>query len=613
MVDTRDHYNGDITIPLVNVENQPEMNVLMPFLVSDGIEGTAMRAAGPMPTVHTPALNAGKTTGKESEAYADIRRRAFYARWHQSQLPLLLGRAYRQLCGYGTNAFVVVPDPDTMAAKIEFRDALGAYPALRSSEEIRPPEDIGFVYGRSPGWICMKYPIARDIVNGWQNDHPEEQLWDVVEWIDETDIVIGLLGPRSLYAQDMDSPVATGVMPVAAGLELKRIPNKAGVCSAVVPRRVTLDRIAGQLEKIIPMEEWSAKLMALDFVAAERYVFPDMVVIGAEGRTPTQVNGGGWRDGRTGDVNLLANVTSVQQLQGSPGPMTQQTLDRIERNARVSGGISPYFGNETTGSLRTGRAIDALGSYAVDPRIAELQLIMEFALTAVNKLICATEKGYFGQSKYTVFSGWPSDRGLVNYTPNVHFETDENAVSYTFPGSDISQITVAVTQLNGAKLMSRATARDKHPFIEDATMENRLVTEEGIDDAMLVALEQGIASGQVSWTAVASIKQKISSGQPWPDAIVAVNLEEQQKQQAAAQAQAQAAQGGGPGGPGENLAAPGGTGVDSQPGLGGGPAPVASIPPPGQGTLNLAAMTRALHAGTRGPSGLAATGPPPGG
>ena len=46
MVNTRDHYNGDITIPLVNVDGQPEMNVLMPYLVADGIEGTAMRAAG---------------------------------------------------------------------------------------------------------------------------------------------------------------------------------------------------------------------------------------------------------------------------------------------------------------------------------------------------------------------------------------------------------------------------------------------------------------------------------------------------------------------------------------------------------------------------------------
>jgi hypothetical protein len=120
---------------------------------------------------------------------------------------------------------------------------------------------------------------------------------------------------------------------------------------------------------------------------------------------------------------------------------------------------------------------------------------------------------------------------------------------------------------------------------------------------MLVALEQGIASGQVSWMAVAALKQKIRGGMPWPDAILEVQQEEQQRQQQQAEAQAQAAQQAAPGG------APGGgpadmqMGAASQPGLGGGPAPVASVPPPQQGVLNVASMVRALHAGTRGPAG----------
>jgi hypothetical protein len=601
MIDTRDHYNGDVTIPLVNVQNQPEMNVLMPHMVANGIEGLAMRAAGPMPSIHVPALDAMKQTGVKSVEYAARRRRAYYARWHRSHLPLILSRAFRQLIGYGTFGVVVTPDFELGGARIEFRDALGAYPSLRAAEDLREPENVGFVYGRSPDWITATFPEATQMVTAWQRRKPEEQLWDLVEWIDDTQVCIGLLGPRSMYATNLTSPAITGTTPEETGMLLRRWDNRAGMTTAVIPRRVTLDRIAGQMEKIIPMEEWSAKLMALDFVAAERFVFPDMVVIGDEGRTPTIVGGGGWRDGRTGDVNLLQNVKQVQNLQGSPGPMTTQTLDRIERAASISGGVSPYFGGETTGSLRTGRAIDALGGYSVDPRIAEVQLIMQYALETVNRQICAIEKGYFGDQKFTVFSGWPSDRGHVEFVPNTIFESDENAVTYSFPGSDVSQITVAVSQLNGAKLMSRHTARAKHPMIEDADMEDRLIVEEGVDDAMLVAWQQAIAQGQVAWEDVAAYKDLLAAGTPWATAIITVNeaAKQRQAEQAAQQAQQMAAaqQAAGGGQPGLQQ------GAAAQPGLGGGPQPLPSVPPPGQGTLNVASMVRALHAGTRGPGG----------
>lgn len=582
MVETKNFYNGDVIIPLIDADGSPNMEVLMPHLVAEGIDGNAMRAAGPMPTIHVPALNQLKEKGIRSQEYAAIRRRVMYARWHESRLPLILGRAYRQLVGYGTFGMVVVPNFDSGGARIEFRDALGAYPALRAPEDVREPENVGFVYGKSPEWIRRAYPAAGEIVGDWQKTNPTEELWDLVEWIDEGHVVIGLLGPRSLYASD-----AGGGGSPFSGMELKRWENKSEMVPAIVPRRVTLDRIAGQMEKIIPMEQWAAKLMALDMVAAERYVFPDLVVLADENRTPQLINGS-WRDGRTGQPNLLQNVRAVQQLQGAPGPMTQQSMDRLERNARISGGVSPFLGGETTGSLRTGRAIDALGGFAIDPRIAELQTIMQYGLETINKAVCAVEKGYFTEQHYTVFSGWPSDRGQVEYTPGIHFETHVNTVSYPFPGTDVSEVTVAIAQLAGANLMSRRTARDKHPFIEDAEMEERLVVQEGVEDATLAAWAQKISQGEVSMSAVAHFFQLLHGGMLWPDAIFATEAAEQERQaqQAAAMQQAQA-----------NPAL--GMGAAAQPGLGGGPAPVAAIPPPQQGLVNVAAMSRALAAGQR--------------
>lgn len=592
MVSVRDHYNGDITVPLVNVDGQPEVNVLMPFMVADGIDAVAMRAAGPSPNIHIPALDPFKETGKRSLEYAHTRRRALYAAWDRSFLPLSLRRAFRQLVGYGTFAFVVTPDHERECAVVEFRDALSTYPEYRAPEDIRQPENVGFVYGKSPEWISSRYPKARPIVEGWQSKQPNETMWDMVEWIDDEDIVIGVLAPRSLYNQDTNVPSIVGTLPTPTGIEVARWPNRAGMVPVVVPRRVTMDRLQGQMEKILPIEEWSAKLMALDYVATERHVFPDMVVLGEDNRTPQLVNGGGWRDGRTGEANMLQGVKAVQQLQASPGPLTNAMLDRLERNARISGGVSPFFSGEQNAQMRTGRGVDALGGFSVDPRIQEVQQIMGYGLQVVNKAIIAVEKGYWPSKKYAVFSGWSSDIGLVEYTPEIHFETDDNAVSYTFPGSDISQITVGLTQMLGTKLMSRHTARAKHPFIEDADLEERLIVMDSVDDAMILSFSQAVAQGQMAWQDLAAFRQTMTSGKvAWPDAIIQVH-EAAQARQAQQAAQMQAAQAGGPGGEA-------GMGPDVQPGLGGGPVPVSSIPPPQQGLLNVASLVRATSAGPR--------------
>jgi hypothetical protein len=140
--------------------------------------------------------------------------------------------------------------------------------------------------------------------------------------------------------------------------------------------------------------------------------------------------------------------------------------------------------------------------------------------------------------------------------------------------------------------MSRHTARDRHPFIEDAENEERLIVQEAVDDATLVAWEQQIASGQVDWQSIAEFRKKLAAGMSWPDAILEVNIETQQRQAAAAQQQA-AAQAAGP-------QAAIGAGPSAQPGLGGGPQTTPSQPPPGQGVVNVASMTRALAAGARG-------------
>ena len=580
MVSVRDHVNADVTVPIPQLTGEPTFEMLAPQLVADGIEFNALRAGGPMPNASFPSL----TQTDKSRNYADIRQRAVYASWHQSQLPILLYRAFRQLVGYGTCAFKVVPDFERAkkgrgGAKVEIADPLTAYPELRAAEDIRPPSNVGFVNGKAPDWIVSHYPEARELIYGHQRKSAEnETLWDMVEWIDEDQIVVGILGPRSLYMQAPSSLTPSDGRDDlhAGGMQLRRWDNHAGMVPVAIPRRVTLDRIAGQLDSIIPLQEWMGKIMALEVAAAEKGVLPDTVAIGEPDRQP-QLVGGQWHDGRTGKINLLQNVRAIQQLQAGPSPQSTLILDRLERNARISGGISAFGGGETPSSLRTGRAIDAMSGFSVDPRIQEIQTIMAYSLQAVNQGIIAVEKGYWPKRKFVAFSGWPADRGLVEYTPEKHFESDENVVTYTFPGSDVSEITVGVSQLVASDLMSRHTGRDKHPHIDDPEGEERRIREERISTAISMAYQQKLIEGTLDIEAAVDYLDFTQQGMTEVEAWRRVQAAAQERQ--AAQQQQMAMPTGGP---------------EEQPGVNAPP----SMAPPSDGQQNLQAMIQAISAGT---------------
>jgi hypothetical protein len=315
-------------------------------------------------------------------------------------------------------------------------------------------------------------------------------------------------------------------------MRLRWWPNRAYCPVAAVPRRITLDRIAGQMQAITGMTDWLDRLMALQVYAAEKGVVPDMYAVGEEGTTPSIV-GGEWKDGRTGQMNLITGVKQVGQLVSTAGPMTQGVMNMVERAARGSSGTIPMFGGENPNSLRTGQALVQMGSFSVDPRIKEVQDILAAQIERViNPAILETEKGYWPAKKYTVFSGWPSDTGHVEYTPEKHFESKENVVAYAFPGLDLTQISVAVLQLTGGEMMSRRTGRRKHPAIDDAELEEREITLEQLRAVQRGAFQQRVASGEVPEIDLARVIQLYATGLEFEDAVMQAD-EEARKRQAA--------------------------------------------------------------------------------
>lgn len=577
MIEVRDRYNGDYVIPLPSVKGQPEMDAPVPRLIADGVDGLAMAASSVRPIISVPALDATKDRGVRSLEYANIRRRALYGAWHSSHLMHLLRRLYRQHGAYGSFSTVVVPDFKNKRARIEMRDSLTAYPEPRTAEDIRRPENAAFIFGRSGHWLAQAYPEFSERVKklGLMDD-----IWDLVEWIDEDHVVIGVLGPRT---PGFHHRIREGEFSV----ELRRWPNRAGRCTATTMWRVTLDRVMGQMTSIIGTTDLMSKMMALDVLAAEKAIFPDRFVIGQDGRPP-QLLSGEWKDGRTGKTNILADVSQLGELQSSPGPLTHPVLDRLESAARQSGAIHPFFSGQQPGSnLRTGRAIDNFQAFSIEPRIQEMQETMAEALSMMNEAILEVEKGYWGSKKFHVFSGWPSDLGYVDYEPNTHFEGTDNVVSYAYPGTDAQGAAVTTAQMVGAGMMSRHTGMVRHPFVEDADSERRIIVEESLEQAVLVSVQQAAAQGSLPVIDLARIKTLVKQGLSIEEAVAKADEEARERQttQAPPAEEGQvAAPATAPG-----LAEPG-VGAESPPGE----APPTVEPPP-QGLQNLRQLLVSLR------------------
>lgn len=575
---TKDKYNGDAVTLLPGVKGEPEMVPPIAQIVTDAVDFLAHRSSGPKPTLSTPSLD---QADEAANRRASDRRTAFYASWYENALAeVLLRRAYRHYYGYGTFAMVAMPDPE-LGVRVELRDPLATYPEMRTPDDIHCPLNVGFVYGRSPEWIAKRYPETRAMMiksGSWG------RMWDMVEWIDEDDVVVGILGPRFEYG-NTNYGYDRGLQ---NHMELRRWPNRAGFVPAAIPRRVTLDRVMGQVWAAVGQQTHLERFTALEITAAEKYVFPDMVVVGRDGRTPMLVSGQ-WKDGRSGEANFIQDG-DVKLLNAAPGVLTMPTLDRIQENAMKTAGLVPQSYAQSYGSLRTGRAIDTMGSYAVDPRIQEGQEIVARHLSVLNEGIAAVFKGYFPRKRFKKFSGWPGHGGHVEFTPSEVFDTAANVVSYPFPGSDVSEISVAVSQLVSTRLISRTTGRHKHPWIENPDFEDELIVKEQMEDAVLQAHIQGMMGGQIPIIdGINALEAYMKSG----DLLTAFReADDAARQRQAAQAP--------PPGPGQAIAPEQAPGL-AQPGMGAETIDqqLPTQGPPPQAIQNGAQLIRALRAGTQ--------------
>jgi hypothetical protein len=580
MREIKEAYEGDVIIPLPELDkaNKPAVANLL----NQGLEQISLRISSTMPDVFYPPTRPGIEI---SEKRARVRRLANIAWWQQNHLRVKMRRRARWLVGYGAAPVLIRPDEKQQLPVWHLRDPLTAFPAPSIDADDMNPPDCIFSYSRSMSWLKANYPDATQSIY-----RPEDSTGDtnlkLIEYVDGEETVLICVAPRRpLYPTDRERALPSWV-------ELERIENRLeGICPVVIPGRVGLDRRMSQFEGLLGMYMIQARLAALEVIAVEKGIFPDTYLVSRQNEIAAFVSGP--FDGRSGRVNVIKGG-DIKEVVTNPGFQTNPAIDRLERAQRLTAGIPAEFGGESTTNVRTGRRGDSILSAVIDFPIQEAHELFSEALQIENRIAIRIEKQFFDTPK-SYYLSMPGAKGRVDYTPGTHFDSDVNFVSYSQAGVDLNNLIIGTGQRIGVGTMSKRTAQELDPLIDDPEIEHDRVVSEALEQAMLQGLQQQAVQGALAPVDIARIMALVKSDEL--DLAAAV-----QKAQAEAQTrQASSGPSGSPTGPVDQGA------PEAQPGLGVGPQGAAqpSVEPPPASLANLGQLLQGLHNTSRMPQGTA--------
>lgn len=568
--------NNEVTVPLAEVDENRKATVVNLF--PSGLDALATRCASVPPDQVWAPLRDGF---QASEDRARDRRKAGLAWWDQNNIGLLERRWFRFLFGYGCAAFTLSPVGSNPMDKRDIphwrvRNPMSTFPAPCDDEGEMEPSDAIFSCRRTRAWLTANYGAQMALLRGGsRNQARPDDMFDVLEYMDADEFVLVACGHND-SANSGGLWTAGGYMTAGPSVVLERTVNRAEVPLVVVAGRITLDRLQGALDHMIPGYHRAARLNALNELAIGRGIYPEQWVVAHPGdpQSPEIIT---YANGMTGEIGEIAHGT-IMTL-GNPPAAAQaadMAIDRLERSQRLAAGLPAELGGESATNIRTARrGAEVLGS-AIDMPIQEAQEIRMAAAEAELRRGVAIMTGWFGDTKTSFYV--PRNGKLpkiLDYTPNETFETDDVVVKYSAPGTDVNGQMILIGQGINTGLFSEQTAREMSSFVEDPILERDRVEIEGIRRALLTSLENAATQGQLSPDQIALIaKIKWATHDELEDVVIEAHKQSQEQQ--AAQAQLQ------PGAPG------------TQPGLGAGGPPPGGPPSPFQGPQTSPALAQIM-------------------
>ena len=522
----RDNYNGDVVIPLPEMDRSEESSVAN--IIANGLDQTAMRIASTLPSIYYPPLRDGI---KDSTDKARTRRLANQGWWDVNDMGLKLRLRSRKLIGYAASPVSLRPDLKNGCAKWQLRDPLTCFPSTPDDATDMTPENCIFSYQRTRSWIKVNYPeqltllsikkVARNRFDSSGEDATEspDDKFTILEYQDSEVTVLCILAMDSNFPNQMGLPF----------IELERTRNRTGMTLVVTPGRLNLDKPRGAYDDLVGMNLAMAKLQAFELIFAGKSVFPDRYLVS---RANEQARfSSGPHPSSSGMVNIVEGG-QVENSVMSTGYSGTQMIDRLERNMRVTGGIAAEMGGESQTNVRTGKRGDSIMSAVIDFPVQEAQEILETSLEHENRRAVAIAKTYFGNEKKSFYiTSGPNTKTVVDYVAKEVFENDNNIVSYPQSGADANGLVTGGGQRVAMGTLSKRSFMELDPTISDPEREWEMIEQEQIQSAILAGFTQQLTAGAVPIADGARVFQLIATTKvSLQDAIVQVHNEAQARQ-----------------------------------------------------------------------------------
>jgi len=556
-------YNGEVAVPLHEL-NASEHS-LVGNLVVQGVDAMAQRINSIQPTPEYASIRPGIRIRDED---ADKRKSVNLSWWDKNSMRSKLARRARHYTGHGLTATVIRPNSEWEAPMWHLRSPLEAYPAELVNDDDVAPCDVIFCYRRKYGWLKTNHPLVAMDFYVRERTTSKTEI-EILEYVDAWGTV--------LIARNIAEPTwggnTTRKVRILENVEY----DYGGIIPATVLGRVTLGgKIQGQFNQMVPMYRMQAKIAALEVAAIQKGIFSKVWFVSGNGQEPTIVQ---WPDPYNDKPGLVTDAQMQQEVMSTPYQAGQMRSD-LEYAQRMTARIPSEQGGQGATNVRTGMRGAQILSQTVDFPVQEAQDDLCRALEHENRAAIAVQKYHFGTKSLSFYVGGNKLKGRGTYTPNDLFDTDEHKVQYANLGQDVNSAGITIMQLTGSELMSKTTARRKHPLIEDAEFEEDMIQVEGLKAAVLADIQTRATSPDPA--------AKIPTG----DLIKLLKLVETDKkdlaeawdqvQMEAQERQAQQAPQGDPA---------------TQPGMEmpGSGAEMAPIPEPGPGIDNLASMFNRLR------------------
>lgn len=528
-------YNGTADIPLPDLEQNAMPSV--PNLMAQGIDQMAGRISSVVPNV----IFAERNNNRDERRRTTTASRVVTGWWQQDRLMMKMKQRARHLIAYGMSPVVVGWKEERPTWYV--RHPLETYPSIDVMPGQVKPTDVIFAYRRSAAWLRSKgYGVQLSALTG-KFDIANDTMFLLLEYVDreETQLILtSHVDSNQFYVapQYGDGKTMRGIM-------LEYAYNDSGEMPVAVPMRITLDGAAGQFDNMVGMYYMQARLMALETIAVEKGIFPDTYLVSRPGEIARFLDGP--HDGRTGAVNIIAGG-DIREVQSQPGYLTNPTIDRLERNARVTAGIPAEFGGESSSNIRTGRRGDAVLSAVIDFPVAEAQETFAYSLEEEDEIAISLAKTYAGSKSLTIYVGTGNATKAVTYIPDKVFPDDEHVVSYPATGTDVNSLIIGLGQRIGLGIMSKETAASLDPFIDNPEVEHDRIIAEGLEQALVASIQQQAAGGQIPPLVLAKVMTLVKDDRlEIAEALQKVTddaAKEQKKAEEEAAMQAQMQQGG---------------------------------------------------------------------